>query len=357
MARLRAKRSRRTRSCFGNCSKSTKKQSLLGSRTLAFLLCLAISPNLHAQKPDTHAAPELAILDTDTGDDIDDAFALGLALTSPELRLIGITSAWGDTALRTRMIDRILCETGREDIPVATGVATHRAGAAAFSQAPWARAGQENPKHHEDAVTFLLQQATMHPGEITLIAIAPLTNLGAAIDRDPATFRKFKRVVLMGGSVYRGYDDPGPSPEAEYNIAMDPAAAQKLFHSGVPIFMMPLDSTQIAFDAQHSSQFASISTPLTDTIEVLTAEWSRETHRTMPTLFDAVAVAYAIDPATCPVTPVHIEVDDHGFTRPTPGAPNAQACLQPRPEAFFSLLMPRLLNQRLAGANSCVAHP
>jgi inosine-uridine nucleoside N-ribohydrolase len=335
---------------------SRSEIDVLRSAVAHLLLCLAIAPCLHAQKPDSRAAPGLAILDTDIGDDIDDAFALGLALTSPELRLIGITSAWGDTALRTRMIDRLLCETGREDIPVATGVATHRPGAAAFSQAPWARAGQESPKHHEDAVTFLLDQAKKHPGEITLIAIAPLTNLGAAIDRDPATFRKFKRVVMMGGSVYRGYDADS-SPDAEYNIAMDPTAARKLFHSGVPIYMMPLDSTQIAFDAQRSSQFASISTPLTDTIEVLTAEWSHETHRNTPTLFDPVAVAFAAAAATCPVTPVHIEIDGQGFTRPTPGTPNAQVCLQPRPEAFFALLMPRLLGQRLSGTGSCVANP
>ena len=128
------------------------------------------------------------------------------------------------------MIDRVLCETGRADVPVFTGVPTNKPGTGAFSQAPWARAGLKH--EHGDAVAFILDQARLHPGEITLIAIAPLTNIGAAIDRDPAAFRKLKRVVLMGGSVDRGYGDVSAKPSAEYNIAMDPAAAQKLFRSG-----------------------------------------------------------------------------------------------------------------------------
>ncbi len=171
---------------------------------LASLPLLVSTANLQAQQtPFPQSAAEQVILDTDIGDDIDDVFALGIALTSPEIKLIGITSAWGDTSLRSRMIDRILCETGRDDIPVYTGVPTHRQDAAAFSQAPWSRAGIEH--QHGDAVTFLLDQARSHPGKITLLAIAPLTNIGAAIDRDPAAFRLFRRVVLMGGSIDRGY--------------------------------------------------------------------------------------------------------------------------------------------------------
>ncbi len=77
-------------------------------------------------------------------------------------------------------------------------------------------------------------------------------NLGAAIDKDPKTFQQLKRVVLMGGSVERGYDDlgyaPPHGPDAEWNIANDIRSAQKLFLSGVPIFMMPLDSTQLKLD-------------------------------------------------------------------------------------------------------------
>jgi inosine-uridine nucleoside N-ribohydrolase len=290
------------------------------------------------------------IVDTDVGDDIDDAFAIDLALLSPELKILGLSSAWGDTALRARMLDRMICETGRNEIAVHAGIPMKTT--TTFSQAPWARAGIEHP--HGDAIAFLLEQIKASPGEITLLALGPLTNIGAAIDRDPATFSKLKRVVLMGGSIYRGYGAPGSPPEPEYNIARDPQAAQKLLRSGVPIFMLPLDSTQLKFDDAKRSSLASVSTPMTDSLQVLIAEWSRASRQTSPTLFDAVAAAYAINPATCPMTALHIEADDKGMMRVSPGTSNVQACLQPQEEAFFTLLMPRLLNQRLAGSQACV---
>jgi purine nucleosidase len=318
----------------------------------AFVFSGAVSPAQSLGRPQP---PAKVIIDTDIGDDIDDAFAIDLALTSPELHILGISAAWGDTSLRARMLDRMTCEVGRTDIPIQAGPTTRSA--TPFSQTPWASEGIERP--HGEAVSFLLEQIQRYPGEITLIAIGPLTNIGAAISRDPATFRKLKRVVMMGGSIYRGYGDSGNSAthgaDAEYNIAMDAGAAQKLFSSGVPIFMMPLDSTQLKFDATKRSLLATISTPMTDSLQVLVAEWSQSTHQVTPTMFDAVAVAYAADPTSCPTTPLHIEVDEKGFTRVTPGPPNAQACLEPKEDAFFKLLMPRLLNQRLAGDQACTS--
>jgi purine nucleosidase len=312
----------------------------------AFVLSSTVSQAQSSTIPQPGAP---VIIDTDIGDDIDDAFAVDLALTSPELHILGISAAWGDTSLRARMLNRITCEVGRTDIPIQAGPPTKST--TPFSQTPWASESIERP--HGEAVSFLLEQIQRYPGEITLIALGPLTNIGAAISRDPVTFRKLKRVVMMGGSIYRGYGDSGNAAkhgaDAEYNIAMDPVAAQKLFRSGVPIFMMPLDSTQLKFDAAKRSLLASISTPMTDSLQVLMAEWARSTKQVTPTLFDAVAVAYAADPTSCPTTPLHIEVDEKGFTRVTPGPPNAQVCLEPKEEAFFKLLMPRLLNQRLAG--------
>jgi inosine-uridine nucleoside N-ribohydrolase len=297
--------------------------------------------------------PVSVIIDTDVGDDVDDAFAIDLALASPELKILGISSAWGDTALRARMLDRMLCETGREEIEVRTGIPT--ASTTTFSQAPWARAGKD--RHHGDAVTFLLEQAKAQPGEITLLALGPLTNVGAAIDRDPAGFRKLKRVVLMGGSIHRGYGSPTAPAEPEYNIARDPQSAQKLFRSGVPVFMLPLDSTQLKFDDAKRSELASVSTPMTDSLQVLIDEWSRGSHASIPTLFDSVAAAYTISPGTCRMTPLHIEVDQKGTTRATQGSPNAEACLEPQEQDFFGLLMPRLLQERMAGKNTCLASP
>ena len=296
-------------------------------------------------------APQLVIIDTDIGDDFDDALAVGLALSSPELKILGIMSAWGDTTLRARLLDRILCETGRTDIPVAVGVEKHGRGQAAFTQSRWAT--REPAKPHPAAVDFLLETIRQNPGQITLIGIAPLTNLAAAIERDSATFKKLKRIVIMGGSIHRGYGDFGYTsnhgPDAEYNVAMDIPAAQAVFNSGVPLFVMPLDSTQHPLDELKRELLFTQSTNLTDALSLLYLQWARGFHQQTPILYDDVAVAFAIDPTQCPVTPMKIEVDAKGFTRQGSGTPNSFVCLNSDSDKFFDFYMPRLMQQKLSG--------
>lgn len=292
--------------------------------------------------------PQLAILDTDIGDDIDDAFALALVLRSPELRLLGITTAYGDTELRARLVDRYLAAVGRKEIPVAAGVATPHDNV--FSQAAYAR--QEPERKHADGVGFLLDQIRAHPGQITLIAIGPLFNVQAAIERDPSTFRQLKRVVLMGGSVYRGYDGQNGErrpADAEWNINRDPAGAKALLAAGVPVFMMPLDSTQIHLETVDREKIFAHGSPLTDQLTLLYHQWMAhsEWHPVAPTLFDPVAVAYAIRPELCPTTLLHLEVGGTGFTRPGEGAPNAQVCLKSDEKGFLQLLLQRIVGEEI----------
>src|SRR6267154_1972591 len=94
-----------------------------------FAFCMLLSSSLCAQTGTSVSpakATEKIIIDTDIGDDIDDAFAVGLALSSPEFEILGISSAWGDTHLRARLLSRFLKETGRGDIPVSMGIAMHQ---------------------------------------------------------------------------------------------------------------------------------------------------------------------------------------------------------------------------------------
>ncbi|HEY1159116.1 MAG TPA: nucleoside hydrolase [Terracidiphilus sp.] len=287
--------------------------------------------------------PQLAILDTDIGDDIDDAFALALALRSPELRILGVTTEYGDTELRARLLDRYLGAVGRGDIPVAAGVPTPHTNV--FTQAAYA--SHEPEGKHPDGVEILLGQIRAHPGEITLMAIGPLVNVQAAIERDPATFRKLKRVVMMGGSIYRGYDGQNGErrpADAEWNINRDPAGARALLAAGVPVFMMPLDSTQVHLETKDREAIFAHGSPLTDQLTLLYHQWLAGTvgHPSAPTLFDPVAVAYAVRPELCPATPLRLEVDDIGFTRPVEGAPNAQVCLKSDEEGFLELLLGRI---------------
>jgi inosine-uridine nucleoside N-ribohydrolase len=311
--------------------------------------------------------PEMVILDTDIGDDIDDAFALALALESPEIRLLGITTTYGDTELRARLVQRFLISVGRSEIPVVAGVPTKADNV--FTQKAYAYIpldtcfrlmmssssadrdaveSYEKNRNLKDAPGFLLEQIRAHPGQITLIAIGPLFSIQAAIERDPATFRQLKRVVIMGGSIYRGYDDakattPRP-PDAEWNVSRDPAGFRALLASGVPVFMMPLDSTQIHLETPEREAIFSHGSPLTDQLTLLYHQWmaGAEGHPLTPTLYDPVAVAYVIRPELCPVTPLRLEVDDKGFTRPVDGPPNVQVCLESDEMGFLELMMDRI---------------
>jgi purine nucleosidase len=312
------------------------------SRLISIICVSALtSPLIEAQAPPpTPAHPMKIIIDSDIGDDVDDVFAIGLALTSPEVEILGISSAWGDTQLRARMIDRLFIEVNRTDIPVGEGIATQTK--TPFSQAAWAKGGNVPQKSHPPAVDFLLEQIKKDPGNITLVAIGPLTNIGAAIDRDPATFKKLNRVVIMGGAVRKGYGDlgyaPDRGPQPEYNIYSDVAAAQKLFASGVPIYMMPLDSTQLKLDEDKRAFLFKQGTPLTNALSTLYYQWGQPT----PTLFDAMAVAYVLDSSLCPTTPLHITVEKDGSTRESAGTPNANACLASDSDQFFRFILPRL---------------
>lgn len=319
---------------------------------LTILLCLLAASSKFARAQKTPATPQKVILDTDIGDDIDDAYALSLVLTSPELKLLGVTTAWGNTGLRAQLVEGLLCETGKQDIPVFVGVPTKANNV--FTQASWASRFPRTADMDSDAIAWMAKTIRANPGQITLIEIAPLSNVGALIDRDPAAFHMLKRVVMMGGSIHRGYGDlgyaPNRGPSAEYNIAMDVAAAKKLFASGVPITMAPLDSTQLKLDEVMRSILFHKSTPLTDSLEVLTQEWGGENSAT-PTLFDVMAVEATIDSDLCPSQPMHIEVDDAGYTRPKSGKTNAMVCLHSDSDRFFQFLLPRLMEQRLGMAS------
>ncbi|MEO6817407.1 MAG: nucleoside hydrolase [Edaphobacter sp.] len=284
-----------------------------------------------AQRP---VAKQKVIIDTDIGDDIDDAFAVALAFRSPELQVLQIDAGYGDTPLRARLLQHFLRDAGLPQVPVAQGMVTPSSNV--FTQRAYA---EQEPLHpYPDAISTSLDLIRKSPGEITLIAIAPLSNIGAMIDRDPATFRKLKRVVLMGGSIHVGYGGKS-TPEPEWNIKMDIGSAQKLFASGVPIFVMPLDATILKLDAAKRQAVFGHGSRLTDQLAILYKQWGSET----PTLFDAMAVAYAVDPALCPTTPMRIRVDDSGMTVAGKGAANANVCLRSSSVEFFRFYLPRVL--------------
>jgi purine nucleosidase len=304
-------------------------------RLVCLLMVLLLAGVSHAGAPQGVVAK--VIFDTDIGDDIDDAYALGLLLRSPEVQVVGVTTAFEDTHLRARLVTRFLKAAGRGDVPVYEGPKTP--GKPHFTQEKWAEGLPD--RSYPDAIAFVLETIRKNPGEITLVAVAPMTNVGALIAKDPATFRKLKRVVLMGGSIERGYGGK-KEPEAEWNILNDVASAKALFGSGVPLYVMPLDSTEIPLGTERQAELFAKKTGMTEALRELTAEWSAASDHRSPTLFDVVAAAYVVRQDVCPMVAMRIEVDDKGFTRRVSGAANANVCLASKTGEFFDLLMARV---------------
>jgi len=321
-------------------SKHAAADSALLKRLSATLaLALILAPASFAATP-VHAATPV-IIDTDVGDDIDDAFALALAASAPRLDLLGVTTAWGDTGLRRCLTLRLLAAAGRPDVPVAQGRATPDA--VRFTQAAWAAGGGEPPPGI-GAVEFIREQVRQRPGQITLVALAPLSNIEDLIEHDPETLRRLKRVVIMGGSIYVGYG-AGPGhptpPSAEYNVASLPKAFAGLLALGVPVVLFPLDSTQLKLDTASRNQIFARRSPLTTALAQLYDPWRtlNAWRQTDPTLFDAVPIAWLLDPTLCPTTPLRIAVNDQGFTTVVAGPPNVEACLSLRQDAALTLIL------------------
>jgi inosine-uridine nucleoside N-ribohydrolase len=291
-------------------------------------------------------APEKIIIDTDIGDDVDDAFAIALALKSPEFEILGVTAPFGDTLARAKMLDRMLTEAGRGDIPVAMG-ASSSANLSGFNQRRYAEGGKNYRASYLDSTEFILDQIRKHPGQITLVAVGPLPNVGALIDRDIATFRKLKRVAIMGGSfrpIPNAYGLGMPTgPMPEWNIKNDIKSAQKLFTSGVPVVVLPLDSTiGLKLHEVARNQLLAQGTHLTDMLGTVYHMWRMGTKNITPTLFDPMVLAWLADPSLCPMTPMRVSVRDDGMTVEEKGAANAQVCLKSDPETFLRFYVGRV---------------
>ncbi|PYV16015.1 MAG: nucleoside hydrolase [Acidobacteria bacterium] len=303
------------------------RTSTLGLAALLLAACALFS-----------AAPKPVpiILDTDIGTDIDDAFALALVLRSPELDLLGVTTVSGDTAARAAIAAKMLSEYGAGNVPVYAGSPGKRLPCA---QCRWAAGFHAPQLHSQGAVDFLDREFTRRPGEITLLTIGPLTNLAALLKKHPDVGKKIRQIVMMGGSLRRGYS-PGSGPTPEYNIAADIPAAQAVFSSGIPILMAPLDVTaRLQLDAADRQKIFSRGTPLSTALAELYKLWGQPT----PTLHDPMAVSLLLDPSLCQIESLAIGVDSEGFTKELRGKPaNVRVALDTSPRKFIEFYLDRV---------------
>lgn len=192
------------------------------------------------------------IIDTDPGQD--DAVAIMLALASPEISVIGITAVAGNVPLElTQKNARKVCElAGRPDIPVFAGADRPLVRDLVTAEYVHGKTGLDGPNlpeptmelQSEHAVDFIVETLMAEEaGRITLCPLGPLTNIALAMQKEPAIVPRIREIVLMGGGFFEGGNT---TPAAEFNIYVDPQAAEIVFRSGVQITMMPLDVTHKA---------------------------------------------------------------------------------------------------------------
>ncbi len=235
------------------------------------------------------------ILDTDIGDDCDDAFALNLILNSPELNLLGVTTVFKNTELRARIVSYMLKKFDREDIIVHAGEdkplvnEIHRMKVETEDYQGKIRIRDyhnymENSNNFGyDAADYIINQINKNPYEITILAIGPLTNLAIAYNKNPQTFSKVKEIVLMGG--YFSNQLP------EWNINMDPEAADVVFRSGVPITAIGLDVTlKTKLNEEMVAHFKSLTHAKHEVLVTSMNRWMNDTKR-LPVMHDPLAAA------------------------------------------------------------------
>ena len=262
------------------------------------------------------------ILDVDPG--VDDALAILMALHSPELELIGLTTTSGNVALdpATENALKVLELAGRPDIPVYMGAAKPLAGEPRHAyeiHGPDGLGGAELPDPEAmpagDAVDFLIAGIEARLGEVIVVATGPLTNLALAEARCPGILSQSRRLVIMGGVLH----EPGNiSPQAEFNFHADPHAARQVVQSGANIALVPLEAARQLWleQAQLQQRLADRSDPLARfcaaaTQTVIDFETEHYGRRGMH-LHDPLAVGLSIFPELCQVQPMWIDVEPEG---------------------------------------------
>jgi len=304
------------------------------------------------------------IIDTDPGQD--DAVAILLALASPEeMELLGITCVAGNVPLHlTAANARRVCElAGRPDVPVFAGCDAPLRRPLVTAEHVHGKTGLDGvelpapkmPLQDRHAVDFLIETLRAEPaGSVTLVPIGPLTNIATAIARAPDIARRIGRIVLMGGAYF---EVGNITPAAEFNIYVDPEAAQAVFACGAPITVLPLDVTHKALvTAPRVAGFRALGTPVGATVASWTDFFERFDKEKYGSpgapLHDPCTIAWLLRPQLFSGREINVEIETQGqFTRGmtvadwwrVSGRPaNALFLRDLDADGFFALLTERL---------------
>jgi inosine-uridine nucleoside N-ribohydrolase len=265
--------------------------------------------------------PFRVIIDTDPG--VDDAFALLLAMRSPELKIEAITPVAGNVPLELTLPNalRLVEIAGRKDVPVAAGARTpllRRLVTATYAHGENGLGGAVFPDPTTKPVPtpaseLICQIVRKYPGEVTLIPLGPLTNIATAINSDPEFAGMVRGLVMMGGSLSGG----NITPAAEFNVYVDPEAARIVFQSGIPITMVGLDVTRkVTLTDDHVRTLEAVQNPVSQAAAKIgrNAINNNRSHGYLvgPNMHDSLAVAGFLDPSILTLQDYYVDVETTG---------------------------------------------
>lgn len=305
-------------------------------------------------------APRNIIIDTDPGQD--DAVAILLALAAPELNVLGITAVAGNVPLPlTEVNARKICElAGRRDIRVFAGADAPLKRPLVTAEYVHGKTGLDGPDlpdptmplQPQHAVDFIIE--TCRAGPVTLCALGPLTNLAMALEQAPDIGANIDEIVLMGGGLFEGGNT---TPAAEFNIFVDPHAADIVFRSGARITVFPLDLTHSALTTEaRVAAFRAKGTAPCDAVADLLDFFERFDEEKYGTdggpLHDPNVIAYLLRPDLYRGRHINVEIETGseltmGMTvadwwRVTDRPPNATWMRFVDADGFFDLLLDRI---------------
>ena len=306
--------------------------------------------------------PKPILIDADPG--IDDACAILLALASPELSLEGVSIVHGNCSLEQGTINGLsVLELGKAShIPLAKGCSsplvqpsllapeTHGNTGLGYAQLPSPR----SKPIRQHGCDFLIEKILASPGEITLVAIGPLTNVALAIRQEPRIMDSIKELIIMGGAIRH---EGNTTALAEFNTFVDPHAAHIVFHAGIPITLVPLDVTyQCILTSQDLARLQKIDSPISTFIRDAT-QFYMEYHDDYQgiegcVINDPLALALTFAPELCDYQELPVDVDISGgvsmgntfadFYNYQKRPANMKVALGVRPRDFIELFLERM---------------
>lgn len=310
------------------------------------------------------------VLDTDPG--LDDALALFLAVASPELHIEAITTVSGNVHVDSTTYNALaLLEiAGRSDIIVARGcsrpLVRSPINAAYFHGANGVGEVALPPPRcrvvEQHAANLIIERVMDNPGEITLVAIGPLTNIATALQNEPRIAKAVREVVIMGGALrVKG----NVTPSAEFNILADPHAADLVLHAGWPIRLIPLDVTQqvqlreehlIPFQQSNSAVLALIPKMINYYFKHFAVEHGIDTFA----MHDPLCLAAVFQPGFIHWEPAYVTIELNGtytlgetvayfddYDIPSPHSPNVRVAVSVEGDRFLQWYLDRMINSSL----------